>query len=540
MSHSSRSHAPSRRSRAATRRPTIARDRRPARSRRRGRRCRAIARRSGWLSGCAPAPSDHLDRPGLPQPSDVIARRVEPALARRLADVLTRAPGIAGGGEPERGEQRADPGVLPFRARRHERRHARHRQGRCESTSAGAPQRPAPIRAVSRACSAASWSSDGSALRSSENWTMRPGTGSTVTVSRSIAACGGCASRSSSRSVRSTRASRTGTGNSISRTWTWRSVRCSDSRTTAAARSRASRCAHNGSSTRPSTNDSGSSPSIGHSSASDCREVLVWRLHTQRPGIEAHRQPLQPEATVAEPGLQVGGRQAGQRPARGDPPALQRGEHVGPRPPRRHADRRVVHERLASGSAAAAPAPGASPTHEPEPRRQPVVAGAPEPAHAHGPDEHEIDTRHRTERLDRQGRERHAARRHGRDDGLHAGRGQHERRHPGRSEGDVHLEIPIPRERPGRGGDVLGPAQDALQPRHVEHEAARREALPARRHVGRHGRQTRQDVLTRQIGAGTSGDGGRRTWQRTSNAERRTTGSRSRCRRVREFGIRLD
>ena len=107
----------------------------------------------------------------------------------------------------------------------------------------GEPHRPSPINAASRAASVESCSGDGSGRVSSENCTTRPGVGSTATVTRSIAASGGCDSRSSSASVRSVRASRIGAGNCSDRSWIARVTRCRRTCSTAAPRSRRSRCA---------------------------------------------------------------------------------------------------------------------------------------------------------------------------------------------------------------------------------------------------------------------------------------------------------
>ena len=85
---------------------------------------------------------------------------------------------------------------------------------------------------------------------SSEYCTTRPGVGSMATSTRSIAAGGGCDSRSSSASVRSVRTSRIGAGScrrarvDLPRHQPQRT--CS----TAAPRSRRSRCADSGSSSR--------------------------------------------------------------------------------------------------------------------------------------------------------------------------------------------------------------------------------------------------------------------------------------------------
>ena len=86
----------------------------------------------------------------------------------------------------------ADPGLNGFIA---------NAPGSHESTMAGDPQRVSPMRAWRRAMSVEICSGEGNGRASSENWTMRPGVGSTATVTRS-AAGGGFDSRSSKASVR--------------------------------------------------------------------------------------------------------------------------------------------------------------------------------------------------------------------------------------------------------------------------------------------------------------------------------------------------
>ena len=144
-----------------------------------------------------------------------------------------------------------------------------------ESITSGNPQRVSPISAWRRAMSVETCSGVGSGRVSSENCTTRAGVGSTATVTRSMAAAGGFDSRSSNASVRSVRESRIGTGNCSDRSCTSRVVpsvliKCSRTCSTAAPRSRCTRCASSDSISRPSTNDSGSSSSIGHSSSSVC------------------------------------------------------------------------------------------------------------------------------------------------------------------------------------------------------------------------------------------------------------------------------
>ncbi|MBP1607352.1 MAG: hypothetical protein H6Q08_2726 [Acidobacteria bacterium] len=140
--------------------------------------------------------------------------------------------------------------------------------GRCVSTRCGDPTRPLPISAVSRAVSVDTRSGGGSGRTRSECCTWRAGAGSTTRRTSSMPASGGCDSRSSRINVRSTFGSRIGAGNSMARWKTRRVTSLSHVCTTTAPRSRRSRCAHSGSSRRASTNDRGSSPSMGHSSTS--------------------------------------------------------------------------------------------------------------------------------------------------------------------------------------------------------------------------------------------------------------------------------
>ena len=142
--------------------------------------------------------------------------------------------------------------------------------GSHESTTAGDPHRPSPISAVSLAISVEVCSGDGSGRVNSEYWRSRAGVGSTATHTRSIAAAGGCDSRSKRASVRRVRASRMGVGSCSVRSCTVRVTRCSRTCRTAAPRPRRSRCAASGSINRPSTKESGSRPSIGHSRSIAC------------------------------------------------------------------------------------------------------------------------------------------------------------------------------------------------------------------------------------------------------------------------------
>ncbi len=134
------------------------------------------------------------------------------------------------------------------------------------STSAGAPTRDSPMSAPSRAMSVDRSSGDGSVRVRSAPWAIRPGTTPASTSTMSMPAAGGCDSRSSRMSVRSTRASRMGAGRWRTRTCDSRVTNCNRVVTSTAPRSARSSATDNGSSTRASTNDNGSSPSTGQSS----------------------------------------------------------------------------------------------------------------------------------------------------------------------------------------------------------------------------------------------------------------------------------
>ena len=104
-----------------------------------------------------------------------------------------------------------------------------------------------------------------------------PGTTSSSTSTTSMPAGGGCDSRSSRISVRSTRASRIGAGRCSVRSCVARVTSRSRVVTSTAPRSARSSDADSASHSRASTNDSGSSPSIGHSSSSRSRNAGARR-----------------------------------------------------------------------------------------------------------------------------------------------------------------------------------------------------------------------------------------------------------------------
>ena len=162
--------------------------------------------------------------------------------------------------------------------------------------------RSCPMAAPSRASSVESCSGAGCGRVNNVCCRTRPGVGSIVTVTRSIAIFspgGGCDSRSSSASVRSERTSRSGEGNSSRRVWTSFVTSPSCTCSTATPRSRRSRRIDSGSSRRVSTNDSGSRPSIGHSRSSDAskrssaRSGTSGRMSSPR-AMACHRRPCRP------------------------------------------------------------------------------------------------------------------------------------------------------------------------------------------------------------------------------------------------------
>ena len=160
---------------------------------------------------------------------------------------------------------------------------------------------------------------------------MRPGAGSTAMRTSSIPAAGGWDSRSSSTSVRSTFGSRMGAASSSARWCTSRVTSLSHTWTTTAPRSLRARWSPSASKRRASTNDSGSSPSIGHSSAIACSNRSSSTSRTSGRRILAARESLPASAGVAEALGQRGARERGERAERVDAPPLERRERVGTR-----------------------------------------------------------------------------------------------------------------------------------------------------------------------------------------------------------------
>ena len=143
-------------------------------------------------------------------------------------------------------------------------------------------------------------------------------------VTRSMAAAGGCDSRSSSASVRSVRTSRIGAGSSRRRAYTSRVTSRSRTCSTAAPRSRRSSRVDNGSSSRVSTNDSGSSPSIGHSSSIDDSKRSSASVGTS--GRMSSPRAIACHASACRPSRddEIGGRQRRQLAQRLQPPTFER------------------------------------------------------------------------------------------------------------------------------------------------------------------------------------------------------------------------
>ncbi len=206
----------------------------------------------------------HAHRPAVARPVRVPAPENGSDAARQSAAEPVRHRAV----REHAGAALLRPRMLGIRARTapsRTRRAARSRR------AAGEPQRPSPISAVSRAISVDSCSGDGSGRVSSENWTTRPGVGSTATTTRSMAAAGRMRFEIEQRQ-RAQRPRVAHRRRQLQRPLVHAraSTRCRRTCSTAAPRSRRSRCADSGSSSRPSTNDSGSSPSIGHSRSSAC------------------------------------------------------------------------------------------------------------------------------------------------------------------------------------------------------------------------------------------------------------------------------
>ena len=182
--------------------------------------------------------------------------------------------------------------------------------GRYESTVAGAPMRSCPISAPSRASSVESCSGVGCARVNSVCCSTRPGVGSMTMVTRSI----GGGRRMRFEIEQRERPQRPHVAHRrrqlqpprvhVSRV-TSRSTTCS----TAAPRSRRSRRVDSGSSSRVSTNDSGSSPSIGHSSSIDDSNRSSASVGTSGRTSSPRAIACHTSAGAPEPRDQIGGGQ---------------------------------------------------------------------------------------------------------------------------------------------------------------------------------------------------------------------------------------
>ncbi len=156
---------------------------------------------------------------------------------------------------------------LPFLRLHSKCLHAHSPAHRACRATLGAPTREAPTSAVNRATSVASSSDVGNVGRINDPCTIEPGLTSSSIVTMSIAAGGGCDSRSSRMSVRRIRASAIGAGRLSVRSCVSRVTSRNWVRTATAPRSARWSAIDNRSHDRASTKASGSSPSIGHSSS---------------------------------------------------------------------------------------------------------------------------------------------------------------------------------------------------------------------------------------------------------------------------------
>ena len=140
-----------------------------------------------------------------------------------------------------------------------------------------------------------------------------------------MAAAGGCDSRSSSASVRSVRASRIGAGSCSDRSCTRARVdRDAAARAARRRRDRAARDAPtSGSISRPSTNDSGSSPSIGHSRSSACSKRSSGTAGTSGAASSPRASRCHSHAGLPETRRHVVGRQRRELAERAQAPAAE-------------------------------------------------------------------------------------------------------------------------------------------------------------------------------------------------------------------------
>ena len=232
-----------------------------------------------------------------------------------------------------------------------------------------APHRASPTSAPRRAVSVASVSADGIARSSSEYWITRPAPDRFRSSTMSIAADGGCDSRSSSSSVRSTRGSRIAAGSCSTRAVHGAIDEAEiEPQRRGAAIGPFERDTDSGSSSRASTNDNGSSVSIGHSSSIVRQTAGCPGRARAAPDRFPARQLLEQEPVLPHPRRQLSGRQRRKLAERRQSPAARHVERRSNRlraaswPLRVEAARRSVapafpRPAAAGGRAAAAPAP---------------------------------------------------------------------------------------------------------------------------------------------------------------------------------------
>ena len=207
---------------------------------------------------------------------------------------------------------------------------SRTRRDDTNRPSAGAPMRSCPISAPRRASSVESCSGVGCARVNSVCCRTRPGVGSMTIVTRSMAAGGGCDSRSSSRSVRSVRTSRIGDGSCR-----WRSCRpavdaCPERRrdqpklevqdrraAVAPLEARRQRLE------QPRQHERQRLEPLDRPFELERRfEALLGQRRHERRRVLAARDRLPGQRVLPEPRRQIGGRQRRELAQRSDPPAF--------------------------------------------------------------------------------------------------------------------------------------------------------------------------------------------------------------------------
>ena len=306
-----------------------------------------------------------------------------------------------------------------------------------------------PTSAPRRAVSVATVSADGTARSSSEYWITRPGAGSISIVTMSTAAGGGCDSRSSISSVRSTRASRIAAGSCSTRACTVRSTSRRSSRSAAAPRS-----------ARSSVDRQRIEQPRQHERQRLQRVDRPLQLHPldearhvrighERPGIAPQRQLLQPHAVLPHARRQIAGVERRELSERRQPPAPRHVERALVALPRRIAARVAWSRRRSSV------VPSASATS----CCRCTSGSAASAAATSSDDDRQLGVRQRQQQR----------RRHGRRD-----------RHPDRAR---------PVTAAGRSRELRANrrrlAEQTAQPRDVAHDAARAVPLQPRRELAR-------------------------------------------------------